>query len=97
MAMEIPPKERVSLGNSGEGGEVMRCTDVKDMTDVMSFMLDMMPHCFGLLLSKMPVENRRDYLRSMIKSLLETGCSGMSEEEKDDFVAEILAQMTPVH
>jgi hypothetical protein len=96
--MKIPLGELAFSSNSEErGGEVMRCTDVKDMTDVMSFMLDMMPHCFGLLLSKMPVENRRDYLRSMIKSLLETGCTGMSEEEKDDFIAEIFAQMTPAH
>ena len=75
----------------------MRCTDVKDMTDVMSLMLEMMPHCFGLALSKMPAENRRVYLQNMMKSMLEAGCAGMSEEEKDDFIAEMASKMDSVH
>jgi len=76
---------------------IMRCTDVRDMTDVMSFMLEMMPHCFGLALSKMPAENRRVYLRSMMKSILEAGSAGMSEDEKDDFIAEMASKMASVH
>jgi hypothetical protein len=75
----------------------MRCTDVRDMRDVMSFVLYMMPHCFGMVLSKMPVETHKAYLREMIKSLLETGCANMAEEEKDDFLAEMIDKMTPVH
>jgi hypothetical protein len=75
----------------------MRCEDVKDITDVMSLMSTMMPHCFGLVLSKMPAEKRSFYLTGMIKSMLEAGSEGMSEEEKDYFIAEIIAQITPVH
>ena len=72
----------------------MRCADVKDLTDVMSFVLHMMPHCFGLMLNKMPAENRRTYLRNMMKSMLEAGCAGMSKEEKDDFIAEMSGKLT---
>ena len=76
---------------------IMRCTDVRDMTDVMTFMLDMIPHCFGLALSRMPAENRRIYLRSMMKSILEAGCAGMSEGEKEAFIAEMASKMTSAH
>ena len=75
----------------------MRCEDVKDVTDVMSLMSTMMPHCFGLVLSKMPAESRKFYLTNMIKSMLEAGSEGMSEKEKDDFVADVIAEITAAH
>ena len=75
----------------------MRCEDVKDMRDVMSFISHMMPHCFGLILSKMPAGERRTYLRNMLKSMFEAGCAGMTEKEKDDLVADMFSKRTLIH
>jgi hypothetical protein len=91
-------REKLNREGNQKGGEVMRCTDVRDMKDVMSFVLFMMPHCFGMVLSKMPPESRKSYLREMIKSLLETGCANIAEEDKEDLLAEMIDNiMTPVH
>jgi hypothetical protein len=52
-------------------------------------MLEMMPRCLGMMLSKVPKEKRLDLVLKMVAALMEGGCAGMKEEEKKDFAAKV--------
>ncbi|NIQ03010.1 MAG: hypothetical protein GWM98_23665, partial [Nitrospinaceae bacterium] len=59
----------------------------------MSLLLNMMPHCFGILLSKMPAEERKTYLNQMLNAILEAGCAEISDKEKEDCMLEMISKM----
>lgn len=52
-------------------------------------MPEMMPKCLEMMLPNMPNENRVAFVLKMVTILMEHGCVGMSEEEKQDFVAQV--------
>ncbi len=67
-------------GGEGEGGRM----------DMMSIMI---PQCLRMMLPDMPQEKRIDFVLEMVTTLMEQGSGGMSEAEKDDFVAQVIEKV----
>ena len=74
------------------------CESKGDMMAMMSemmegcgpqMMLDMMPHCVGIAVQKVPRERRTDFVLSMVGTLVERGSTGMSAQEKKNFFAKV--------
>ena len=57
-------------------------------------MTQMMPHCLNIMLPSVPKGERVDFVLNMITTLMEQGAAGMSEEEKNEFVAKVLEKVT---
>jgi len=53
-----------------------------------------MPNCLNTMLPSLPKEERVDFVLNMITTLMEQGPVGMSEEEKNEFIAKILERVT---
>lgn len=45
-------------------------------------MTEMMSHCIGMMLQKMPKEKRKDFILNMVGTLAKEGCAGSSERAK---------------
>ena len=52
-------------------------------------MAEMMSHCLGMMLPKMPKEKRTDFVLKMVGTLVEQGSVGLSDQEKKDFLANV--------
>jgi len=66
-----------------EGGEE------KETSMMPLMMTEMMPQCLVMMLPKIPKEKKIDFVLKMVASLMEQGITGMSEEEKKDFVSKV--------
>jgi len=49
----------------------------------------MMPHCPGMMLPQMPKEALSDFVLKLVKSLLDKGTSGMTADEKKEYLKRI--------
>ena len=80
--MEMMPKMMMGMmsDSKGKGGKEME----------MPMMMEMMPQCLTMMLPNMPKEKRIDFVLIMITTLVEQGCTGMSEEEKKGFVQKVV-------
>jgi hypothetical protein len=58
--------------------------------DQLNMMMEMMPKCLGMMLQKVPKEKRTEFVLKMVTTLVEQGSAGMSDEEKNDFVAKVI-------
>ncbi len=47
-----------------------------------------------MVLPETPKKERRDYVLKMVYTLMEHGSVGMSEAEKDEFVAEVVEKVS---
>ncbi len=56
-------------------------------------MMGMMPQCLKVMLPNMPKEKRVDFVLEMVTTLVEHGCTGMSDNEKEDFVAKLIEKV----
>lgn len=52
-------------------------------------MMEMMPECLGMMLSKLPQEQRAEMVKKLFFVLLEKGGAGMTEEDKKDLIQKI--------
>lgn len=59
-----------------------------------NMMKEMMPHCLNMMLPNMPKEERINFVLNMMAILKEQGSTGMSDEERQDFVARIVEEVT---
>ena len=50
---------------------------------MMPQMMEMMLQCLRMMLHNLPKEKQIDFVAKMVVTLMEQGCVGMSEEEKD--------------
>jgi hypothetical protein len=75
------------------------CEDMGEMEGMMSkmmeghstdMMMEMMPECLGMMLSKLPLEKRTKMVKKLFSVLLEKGGAGMTEEDKKDLVYKIM-------
>ena len=65
-----------------------------DMMQMMpKMMMEMMPKCLGMMLPRLPKEKRIDFVSTMITTLMQQGCAGMSEEEKGNFKAKLIGKL----
>jgi hypothetical protein len=60
------------------------------ITPMARMMEQMLPHCLSMMLPHMPKENRADFSVKLIKSLMEKGAAGLTEEEKKEYLNKIL-------
>ena len=99
--MDIMPKMMMGMMGGGEKGAGM----MGMMSQMMSggqgkgmpmprMMTQMMPHCLNIMLPSVPKGERVDFVLNMITTLMEQGAAGMSEEEKNEFVAKVLEKVT---
>jgi hypothetical protein len=63
-----------------------------DMPMMPQMMTKMMPQCLKMMLPKLSKEERGDFALRMVSTLMEQGSVGMSEEERNDFIARAAAQ-----
>ena len=96
MMGEMMPKVIMAMmgGREGEAGMEGMMAQMKSACGgeggMSAMMTEMMPKCLGMMLSKMSEEKRVEFALKMVTTLVVQGCAGMSEEEKEDFVAKVL-------
>jgi hypothetical protein len=74
-----------------EGGDDMMAMMSKMMEGCEpGMMTEMMSHCLGMMLQKMPQEKRMEFVLKMVVILKEQGSSGMSDEEKKTFLGKVV-------
>jgi len=96
--MEMMPKMMMGMMGRGKTGgrmmEMMSQMMGRGKDTGISMMAQMMPRCLNMMLPSVPKEERVDFVLNMITTLMEHGSEGMSEEEKNEFVAKILERVT---
>ena len=96
MAEMMPKMMEGGEGKGGMPGTMSKMTEGGDetgMSMMASMMLTMMPQCVEMVLPETPKKERRDYVLKMVSTLVEHGSVGMSEEEKGEFVAEVVEKV----
>jgi hypothetical protein len=97
--MEMMPKMIMNMmgGNGGEGGmmgmmsKMMGGGEGTAMPMMPGMMMEMMmPQCIKIFLPRMTKEKRTDFALNIISTLVEHGSSGLSDEERKDFVSKIM-------
>jgi len=103
--MEMMPKMMMGMMGGSQGGSEcgggmmgmmsqMMGGQGMGMTMMPHMMTQMMPNCLNAMLPSLPKEQRVDFVLNMITTLMEQGSVGMSEEEKNEFIAKILERVT---
>jgi hypothetical protein len=59
------------------------------MPPMAHMMEQLMPHCLSMIMPQMPKESRVDFATKLIKSLIDSGTSGMTEDEKKEYLKKI--------
>ncbi len=53
-------------------------------------MMEMMPECLGMMLSRLPQEQRAEMVKKLFSVLLEKGGAGITEEDKKDLIQKFM-------
>jgi hypothetical protein len=56
-------------------------------------MMEMMPHCLTMMLPHLSKDTRKAFTLQMVATLMEQSCADMSEEEKQQFVAQVMEKV----
>lgn len=56
-------------------------------------MAEVMSHCLGTMLPKMPKEKRTDSVLKMVGTLVEQGSVELSDHEKKNFLANVIEKV----
>jgi len=100
--MEMMPKMMMTMmgGNGGEGGmmgmmsKMMGAGEGTAMPTMPATMMEMMlPQCLKMFLPKMTKEKRTDFALNVVSVLIEQGSSGLSEQEKKDFISKMIERV----
>ena len=70
-----------------EGGQGM------EMAGMPQMMMHMMPHCLEMMLPQVAKDQRKEFTLQMVATLMEHCCGDMSEEEKQDFMAQVMEKV----
>lgn len=101
--MEMMPRMMMSMMGGAEDGPGMMGMmsrmrgggQDKRMPPMMPHMMThMMPQCVNMMLPGIPREERVEFVLNMVTSLMEQGSAGMSEREKNEFVAKVIERVT---
>jgi hypothetical protein len=98
---EMMPKMMMSMMRGGEGecGPMEMMSQMKaggrekEASMMPQMMMEMMPKCLEMMLPNVPAEKKIDFVLKMVTSLVEHGGAGMSENEKKDFISNVIAQV----
>jgi hypothetical protein len=104
MMEAMMPKMMMGMMGEGEGecgpmemmSKMMEGGQEGEMPMMPQMMMEMMPHCIKMMLPDVPIEKRIDFVLTMVTTLMEQGCIGMSNEEKTDFVAKVIEKVKNV-
>ena len=55
-------------------------------------MMEMMPECLGMMLSKLPKDKQTQMVKKLVSILLEKGGAGMTGEDKKELVDKIMGK-----
>ncbi len=78
---------------------MLECERMSDMAGMMekmmqgcppAMMIEMVPECLGMILTKLPEEQRTKMIKKLSLVLLEKGGDGMTEKDKKDLVDKIM-------
>jgi len=94
MMMGIMGGDESSGGMMGMMSQMMGSGQEKGMPIMPNTMTQMMPHCLNMMLPNVPKEERVEFVLDMVAKLIEQGSVGMTDEEKDEFIARILEKIT---
>ena len=79
---------------SNEGKENMMGMMSKMMQGGKSgMMMEMMPKCLGMMVLNMQKKDRIAFTLKIVGDLVEQSCAGMSDEERKDFVANVVEKI----
>ena len=95
--MEMMPRMMMGGDSGGMMGMMSKMTGEGQGTGMPmmgQMMSQMMPQCVSTMLPGLPKEERVEFILKMIDALLDRGCVGMSEEERNDLVARALERIT---
>ena len=98
--MEMMPRMMMGMMGGGGGGMMGMMSQMAGegqgtgMPMMGQMMSQMMPQCVSTMLPGLPKEERVEFILKMIDALLDRGCIGMSEEERNDLVARALERIT---
>ena len=62
---------------------------------MMGMMAEMMPQGLSMMLSKLPKEERVEFAKSLIETVVAQTCEGLTKEERDTFFDEIGFESQP--
>jgi len=99
--MEMMPRMMMGMmGGDESGGGMMGMMSQmmgggqETATPTMPHMMThMMPHCLNMMLPNIPKEERTDFVLDMVATLVEQGSVGLSDREKEDFLAKIVEKI----
>jgi hypothetical protein len=99
--MEMMPQMMRSMmgGGEGRGGMMGKMSHMEEggkekARQIMpQMMMDMMPRCLAMMLPTMPKEKRVDFVFRAVTTLMDEGCAGMSEEEKEDLAKKVVEKV----
>ena len=69
------------------GGEGMETSGMPQM------MMEMMPHCLTMMLPRLSKDKRKAFTLHMVDTLMEQSCADMPEEEKQQFVTQVMEKV----
>ena len=72
------------MGNGGEMGMPM-----------MDMMSKMMPQGLGMMLSRLPKQERLEFAKEMVAIMVVKGCEGLTKEERDEFFDDLILEIRP--
>ena len=94
MMMGMMGNDESAGGMMGMMSQMMGSAQQAESPMMPNMMTQMMPHCLNMMLPNVPKEERVEFVLDMVAKLIEQGSVGMTDEEKDEFMAKILAKIT---
>lgn len=92
---EMMPRMMMSMMGGAEGDSGMMGMMSRMMGGGQGMgMPPMMPHCVNMMLPGISRDERVEFVLNMVTSLMEQGSAGMSDEEKNEFVAKVIERVT---
>jgi hypothetical protein len=95
--MDMMPN--MMMGMMGEGKEASCLPEMtegekgKGISGMPQMMMHMMPHCLKMMLPHVAKDRRKEFALQIVATLMEQSCADMPEEEKQQFVAQVMEKV----
>ena len=95
--MDMMPTMMMGMMGEGEASccmpEMAAGEQGQGMSGMPQMMMHMMPHCLEMMLTQVEKDQRKEFTLQMVATLMEQCCGDMSEEEKQNFIAEVVERV----